>query len=257
MRRKRPLLSPLSTRSHVRVRSFPLHQPIHLTRGPLPTSDTEIDWQAYMSEVRGFADGERDYTKLSGSTGPLVYPAGFVYLFDALRRLTDDGANLRAAQYFFAAAYGVMQWAAAAVFCDASAPLAVVAAIATSRRLHSIFVLRLFNDGLAMIPAMIAVLMAARGRVRKQHTSPRRHPLPDRRLTTFLSAVVHRSRLALRWRLNQDERLALAARLRDAHVRRCWALARCSCRTGRRRRSARHWPSFPTPRPGELLFAGV
>jgi len=38
---------------------------------------TEIDWQAYMDEVGGFLDGERDYLNLKGDTGPLVYPAGY------------------------------------------------------------------------------------------------------------------------------------------------------------------------------------
>lgn len=52
-------------------------------------ADTEIDWVAYMEEVGGYQDGERDYTKLRGGTGPLVYPAGFVHLFDALQRLTS------------------------------------------------------------------------------------------------------------------------------------------------------------------------
>lgn len=35
--------------------------------------DTKIDWPAYMQQVSGFRDGERDYTKLEGDTGPLVY----------------------------------------------------------------------------------------------------------------------------------------------------------------------------------------
>lgn len=40
--------------------------------------------------------GELDYAKLKGDTGPLVYPAGFVYLFAWLRRLT--GSSVAAAQ---------------------------------------------------------------------------------------------------------------------------------------------------------------
>lgn len=36
-------------------------------------TDTEIDWVAYMEEVRGAIDGEYDYSKLEGGTGPLVY----------------------------------------------------------------------------------------------------------------------------------------------------------------------------------------
>lgn len=43
--------------------------------------DTEIDWVAYMQEVKGFLDGERNYFNLRGDTGPLVYPAGFLYLY--------------------------------------------------------------------------------------------------------------------------------------------------------------------------------
>lgn len=33
--------------------------------------------------------GERNYDNLKGDTGPLVYPAGFLYIFAALRWLTD------------------------------------------------------------------------------------------------------------------------------------------------------------------------
>lgn len=35
--------------------------------------DTEIDWEAYMSEVEGFMNGTYDYSKLKGATGPLVW----------------------------------------------------------------------------------------------------------------------------------------------------------------------------------------
>jgi len=35
-------------------------------------TDTEIDWIAYMQEVSGFLNGEFDYLKLKGDTGPLV-----------------------------------------------------------------------------------------------------------------------------------------------------------------------------------------
>lgn len=39
-------------------------------------------------KVEGFLGGERDYTKLKGDTGPLVYPAGFLYVYSAIRFLT-------------------------------------------------------------------------------------------------------------------------------------------------------------------------
>eukprot|EP01018_Ginkgo_biloba_P003457 Gb_29490 [translate_table: standard] len=49
---------------------------------------TKIDWDAYMSQVTGFMAGERDYSELRGDTGPLVYPAGFLYFYSAIRFLT-------------------------------------------------------------------------------------------------------------------------------------------------------------------------
>lgn len=63
-------------------------------------ADTEIDWIAYMQEVRGFlVDGETDYLNLRGDTGPLVYPGGFVWIFSALYYMTDEGKNLRRGEY--------------------------------------------------------------------------------------------------------------------------------------------------------------
>jgi len=47
--------------------------------------------------------GERDYINISGSTGPLVYPAGFLYLFSGLRAVT--GGDVPSAQAAFAALY--------------------------------------------------------------------------------------------------------------------------------------------------------
>lgn len=69
------------------------------------STDTEIDWVAYMQEVSGFLNGERDYTKLRGDTGPLVYPAGFVYLYSGLYWVTGGGENLVVGQGVFAGLY--------------------------------------------------------------------------------------------------------------------------------------------------------
>jgi len=66
---------------------------------------TEIDWVAYMQEVEGYLSGERDYTKLRGDTGPLVYPAFFLYVYTALRWLTGEGRNIRTGQWIFAVVY--------------------------------------------------------------------------------------------------------------------------------------------------------
>lgn len=68
-------------------------------------SDTEIDWVAYMQQIAQFLSGERDYTKLSGDTGPLVYPAAHVYIYTGLYHLTDEGKDIFLAQKLFAALY--------------------------------------------------------------------------------------------------------------------------------------------------------
>ena len=45
-------------------------------------------------EVEGFLHGERNYELLKGDTGPLVYPAGFVYIFSILYFVTGSGENI-------------------------------------------------------------------------------------------------------------------------------------------------------------------
>ena len=77
-------------------------------------ADTEIDWTAYMQEVDGWAvDGHTDYTALRGDTGPLVYPAGFLYLYRGLQLIVGDRgrgpAALRTAQWLFLGLYLCVQ----------------------------------------------------------------------------------------------------------------------------------------------------
>ena len=63
-----------------------------------------------MQEVEGWAvEGHTDYLQLKGDTGPLVYPAGFLYVYRALRYVVGDAgrsaAAIRAAQWLFSALY--------------------------------------------------------------------------------------------------------------------------------------------------------
>ncbi|EPT06103.1 hypothetical protein FOMPIDRAFT_42557, partial [Fomitopsis schrenkii] len=81
-------------------------------------TDTEIDWETYIYQLELYLKGERDYSLITGPTGPIVYPAGHVHIHHAIFRLTDSGTNLKAGQQIYAA----------------------------FKRLHSIFVLRLFMD---------------------------------------------------------------------------------------------------------------
>lgn len=67
--------------------------------------DTEIDWKAYMEQISQYVSGERDYTKIYGGTGPLVYPAFHVYIYTALYYVTDHGRDIFLAQQLFAMLY--------------------------------------------------------------------------------------------------------------------------------------------------------
>uniref|UniRef100_A0A672FC12 Dol-P-Man:Man(5)GlcNAc(2)-PP-Dol alpha-1,3-mannosyltransferase n=1 Tax=Salarias fasciatus TaxID=181472 RepID=A0A672FC12_SALFA len=120
---------------------------------------TEIDWKAYMDEVEGVINGTYDYTQLKGDTGPLVYPAGFVYIFTALYYLTSHGANIRLGQYIFAVFYLVTLLLVFRIYYRTKKvpPYVFFFVCCASYRIHSIFVLRLFNDPVAMMLLFAAV----------------------------------------------------------------------------------------------------
>jgi alpha-1,3-mannosyltransferase len=118
---------------------------------------TEIDWIAYMQEVQGFLGGELDYTKLKGDTGPLVYPAGFVYLYSALYYITDHGKNIFLAQCLFVGVYLAVSFVVMEIFRLARLPKGLCVLLLLSKRIHSIFMLRCFNDCFAMLFAYIAI----------------------------------------------------------------------------------------------------
>ena len=159
---------------------------------------TEIDWRAYMQEVEGWAvrrESPTDYSTLRGDTGPLVYPAGFMWAFRGLRALASiqigenvaggncdrveaassslvglppspcGGLDVRAAQWAFALVYIATQACVLDIYRLARpGPPWVCLLLALSLRLHSIYVLRLFNDGVAMLFAHAALSMLARRR---------------------------------------------------------------------------------------------
>ena len=58
-----------------------------------------------MEQVAQFLAGERDYPKIRGGTGPLVYPAAHVYIYTGLYHLTDQGRDIFLAQILFAILY--------------------------------------------------------------------------------------------------------------------------------------------------------
>nr|XP_022343201.1 dol-P-Man:Man(5)GlcNAc(2)-PP-Dol alpha-1,3-mannosyltransferase-like [Crassostrea virginica] len=127
---------------------------------------TEIDWKAYMQEVEGVVNGTYDYTKLKGDTGPLVYPAGFVYIYLALYYITSYGHNIRLGQYLFAGLYILSLIVLFDIYRKTNKvpPYAFVFMCCASYRIHSIYVLRLFNDPVAMFFMYLAVCCFLRDR---------------------------------------------------------------------------------------------
>ncbi|CAO1629072.1 unnamed protein product [Parajaminaea phylloscopi] len=126
---------------------------------------TEIDYATYMQQAKLFLKGARNYADIRGDTGPCVYPAGHLYVYSALHWTTAGGQNLRLAQYIFAAIYLLGQAAIIEVYRKSGMPSLLLAFLPLSKRLHSIYVLRLFNDGIAMTGVWIALALVAHRRL--------------------------------------------------------------------------------------------
>ncbi|XXG84855.1 hypothetical protein AAC387_Pa11g0073 [Persea americana] len=124
---------------------------------------TKIDWDAYMSQVSGFFQGERDYSNLKGDTGPLVYPAGFLYVYLAIQFVT--GGEVYPAQILFGILYIINLGIILFIYIKTNVlPWWALCLLSLSKRVHSIFVLRLFNDCFAMtlLHAALASLLCQR-----------------------------------------------------------------------------------------------
>jgi len=130
---------------------------------------TEIDWVAYMQEVEGpLLRDDWNYTNLGGDTGPLVYPAGFVYVFMLLRWMTEGGTDIRRAQYIFAVLHSLTVFLVlGCLYHDqkkTKTPFWVGLVLIFSRRIHSLFELRLFNDCVAMVFLYACIYLLVRRR---------------------------------------------------------------------------------------------
>ncbi|GAA5863844.1 hypothetical protein JCM8547_006082 [Rhodosporidiobolus lusitaniae] len=126
---------------------------------------TEIDFSTYLEQAQHFLNGERDYSQIRGESGPCVYPSLHLYLYSLLFHLVQPvfgevkgvpmrivGGHLERAQWAFA---GVYVLSLACVFVvygrNRKLPQYLHPLLCISKRLHSIYVLRMFNDGLAML----------------------------------------------------------------------------------------------------------
>lgn len=121
---------------------------------------TEIDWETYMVQIRLIAEGEYDYRKVEGPTGPLVYPAGHVFVYYLLRAVTSMGSNIQLAQYIFACLHTGAMALILRIYRQTKSrvPAIVTILLFLSRRLISLFVLRLFNDAV-QAPILYAAIL--------------------------------------------------------------------------------------------------
>ncbi|PVU98692.1 hypothetical protein BB559_001357, partial [Furculomyces boomerangus] len=127
---------------------------------------TEIDWKAYMQQVDIYLNGERNYNNIYGDTGPLVYPAGFVWIYTLMYYITERGQNILRAQYIFMGLYIVTLITVAKIYrMDKKVSLVYVLMLSVSKRLHSIYVLRLFNDPFAFFFALLGTLYLAKRKI--------------------------------------------------------------------------------------------
>ena len=127
--------------------------------------------------------GERNYSLIDGPTGALVwvlpcrglmcnaqrlttvrrYPAGHVYIHQFLYLVTDSGRNIRLAQHIYGGLYLVSVALTSAIYRKAGAPNWLLLLLPLSKRLHSIYSLRLFNDCWATVSVQASILAYSSG----------------------------------------------------------------------------------------------
>ncbi|KHN88946.1 Dol-P-Man:Man(5)GlcNAc(2)-PP-Dol alpha-1,3-mannosyltransferase [Toxocara canis] len=114
---------------------------------------TEIDWSTYMQQVGCYIRGTRNYSLIEGDTGPVLYPAGHIFVYRLLNGLTDGGKDIRRGQYIFEAFYLLTLVLVFRIYHKSKKmpPFVLLFLCCISYRIHSIFILRLFNDPIAML----------------------------------------------------------------------------------------------------------
>lgn len=92
------------------------------------------------------------------------YPAGHIYVHRFLYTVTDGGQNQALAQQIYALLYIVSLVLTCTIYQRAGGvPNYILLLLPLSKRLHSIFVLRLFNDCWTVVAAQAAVLAVGSG----------------------------------------------------------------------------------------------
>jgi alpha-1,3-mannosyltransferase len=107
---------------------------------------TDIDWSTYIAQVSQVSSGVRKYTDIEGPTGPIVYPAGHVWFYTLLSRFTLNGEKVAFAQIAFTLLYFSALLITIKINRLTNVPILMTSLLVLSRRIHSIYMLRCFND---------------------------------------------------------------------------------------------------------------
>ena len=130
---------------------------------------TNIDYKAYMEQIYMVMKlGNYKYDTIYGDTGALVYPAGHYWIFKFLRDLTidrkEEGAfgieRISEGQVVFKALYlATMALSCIACIVKGGVYPAITFLLVLSKRLHSIYVLRMFNDCFTTLLMLLTSLL--------------------------------------------------------------------------------------------------
>ena len=98
-------------------------------------------------------------------TTKISYPAGHVLIHRFLHAVTSGGTNMRLAQQIYGVLYIISQMTTIALYASSGdIPNWVLFILPLSKRLHSIYVLRMFNDCWAIPLLFMSIFMYIRGR---------------------------------------------------------------------------------------------
>ena len=124
---------------------------------------TEIDYSTYIQQIKLIDQGEIDYAEVYGDSGPIVYPAGFYSVYSYIYWFIGD--NIKEAQNIFGYVFTASVLLTTVIYAQIwDVPPWPIYLLLASKRLVSIYMLRMFNDcwtTLAILGTVVLLQQAA------------------------------------------------------------------------------------------------